>query len=114
MHFTSAFGLVLATALVAAHAHAQSGTIQFSGAVVDPGCSLTTGDVPNGTVPSSSSTTHLIINCARPASFNAALVDLKGIHVRRLPSHEYGYGVTTIRLPDTNGSQNMMVIVSYM
>ena len=114
MHFTSTFGLALVTALVATHAHAQSGTIQFSGAIVDPGCSLTTGDVPTGAVPRSSSTTHLIINCARPASFNAALVDLQGIPIQRLPSHGYGYGVTTVRLPDTNGSKTMMVIVSYM
>jgi type 1 fimbria pilin len=114
MHFTSTLSLVLATALVAAHAHAQSGTILFSGAIVDPGCSLTTGDVPTSTVLRSSSATHLMINCARPASFNAALVDLQGIHVQRLPSHGYGYGVTTILLPDTTGSQNMMVIVSYM
>jgi type 1 fimbria pilin len=114
MRFTRILGPVLATALVATHVYAQSGTIQFSGAIVDPTCSLTPGDVPTGSVLRSSSTAPLIVNCARPASFNAALVDLQGIHARRLPSHGYGYGVTTIRLPDTKGSQNMVVMFSYM
>jgi type 1 fimbria pilin len=114
MRFTRISGLVLAAALVATHVQAQSGTIQFFGAIVEPACSLTLGHVSTSAVLRSSTTTPLIVNCARPASFNAALVDLQGIHARRLPAHGYGYGVTTIRLPDTKGSQNMVVMVTYM
>jgi len=114
MRFNRIPSLVLATAFVATHAHAQSGMIQFSGAIVDPACSVSAGDLPSSTALLSRSTPHLIVNCARPASFNATLADLQGIHAQRLPSHGHGYGVTTVRLPDTKGSQNMVVIVNYM
>ncbi|WP_144153963.1 type 1 fimbrial protein [Paraburkholderia sp. BCC1885] len=114
MRFANIFGVALATALVATHAHAQSGIIQFSGAIVDPACSVAAGDMSTGAALPSSGAGHLVVNCARPAGFTAAIVDLQNGHAQQLASHGHSYGISTLPVPDKKGSQNMVVVVSYL